>query len=222
MLSFLTLAPVQVILILTGLVMLFIEINTPGFGITGIAAVLCFLVVFGSSAYFGKVGSLEIMLFFAGIVLLAVEIFILPGFGIMGIAGFLLIGFSLVLSMQDFIIPESDVQQDILGRNIAVVLIGMIAAITIIAIIALLGPRIRLFDRLTLNTKITGTAGGSDVDEEGEWRKESELEITGAGFQPVLPEIGATGIASTTLRPVGKAEINGQVYPVETDGVFIE
>jgi membrane-bound serine protease (ClpP class) len=230
-LQFLTLAPVQVLLILTGLVMLFLEINTPGFGLSGLAAILCFLAVFGSSAYFGRVGSLEILLFCAGIVFVAVEIFVLPGFGFMGIAGFLLMGFALVLSMQEFIIPQTDADWNLLGRNALVVLIGMIAAITVIAIIVLLGPRIRLFDRLTLTAKITGTSGGPDVESGGQNetaapKPADEAVIAGekrAVFaDPALPEPGATGSAITTLRPSGKAEIAGEVYPVEADGVFIE
>ena len=222
MLQFLTLAPVQVLLILTGLVMLFVESNTPGFGLSGLAASLCFLAVFGSSAYFGRVGSLEILLFCAGIAFVAVEIFVLPGFGFMGILGFLLMGFALVLSMQNFIIPQTDADWNLLGRNAFVVLIGMIAAITVIAIIALLGPRIRLFDRLTLVTKITGTSGGPDVDAQNDAGKPAVEAGAAITSDPVLPAEGATGIAATTLRPSGKAEIAGQVYPVEADGVFIE
>jgi membrane-bound serine protease (ClpP class) len=224
MLQFLTLAPVQVLLILTGLVMLFVEINTPGFGLSGLAALLCFLAVFGSSAYFGRVGSLEILIFCVGIAFVAVEIFVLPGFGFMGITGFLLMGFALVLSMQDFIIPKTDADWNLLGRNALVVLIGMIAAITVIAIIALLGPRIRLFDRLTLVTKITGTSGGPDVEARNDAPTPAGEAGAGAAItdNPAVPTEGAIGIAATTLRPSGKAEIAGQVYPVEADGAFIE
>jgi membrane-bound serine protease (ClpP class) len=208
---FFTLAPVQTILILVGLVMIFIEVNTPGFGISGMVAAICFIVVFGSSAFLGRVGSLELILFLSGLGLLAVEIFITPGFGIMGISGFLLIGFSLVLSMQNFIVPKSDMEWDILGRNALVVIIGMIAAITAIAILALVGPRIRLFDKLTLKTKITGTAGGPDPD--------TQVAASPQDFSFLLDKIGA---AVTTLRPAGKVAIDGHVYPVEADGAFIE
>jgi membrane-bound serine protease (ClpP class) len=213
--SFLTSGPVQAILILLGLVMIFLEINTPGFGIPGVVGIVAFLVVFGSSALLGRVGSLEIILFLAGLGLLAAEIFVIPGFGVVGISGFLLIGFSLLFSMQDFVIPRVDWEWDLMGRNALVVFTGLVAAVTGIAIIALLGPRTRLFDRLTLTTQITGTAGGPDP---------------GNGPGPVLKEaeedyaalMGKIGVADSVLRPSGKAVIDGKVYAVEADGEFVE
>ncbi|AEF84633.1 conserved hypothetical protein [Treponema primitia ZAS-2] len=229
-LSLLGAAPVQAILIILGLVMIFLEINTPGFGIPGLVAILCFAAVFGAGALQGQVGSLELILFLAGLGLLAAEIFIIPGFGIVGISGFVCIGLSLILSMQDFIIPHSDLEWDVLGRNALVVCIGIIAAVAGIALIALLGPRLRIFDGLTLHTRITGTAGGPVQDDEpppSENRKRSRRRIA----EPVLPEAGDQGYASltgktgkavSTLRPSGKAEIEGRAYAVETEGVYIE
>jgi membrane-bound serine protease (ClpP class) len=180
-----------------------------------VVAVIAFLIVFGSGALLGKVGSLEIIFFLAGIGLLAVEIFILPGFGIAGISGILLIGISLILSMQDFVVPRFDWEWSLLGRNTVVVIIGIIAAITGIAVIALLGPKIRIFDGLTLKTRITGTAGGPDPD----------AEEAGPQFQDAVDYarlIGKEGKAISTLRPSGKAEIEGELFTVEADGSFIE
>jgi membrane-bound serine protease (ClpP class) len=222
--SFLTSGPVQTILILLGLVMIFLEINSPGFGIPGVAALMSFLAVFGSGLLLGRVGSLELILFLAGIGLLAVEIFILPGFGFVGISGIFLIGLSLVFSMQDFILPRFEWEWDLLGRNVVVVSVGIICAVAGVVLIALLGPRIRLFDRLTLQTRITGTAAGpltaaGPVSAGGSLntdlsRSENEIDYK------ALP--GKTGVAVTTLRPVGKAEIEGSLYTVESDNAFIE
>jgi membrane-bound serine protease (ClpP class) len=206
-LSFLTSGPVQTILIILGIVMLFLEIQSPGFGIPGVTAIIAFLTVFGASAFLGRVESLEIILFLLGIGLLSVEIFILPGFGITGISGIVLIGISLIFSMQDFVIPRFDWEWGLFGRNAVVVSIGLLAAIMGIAGIALLGPRIKIFDVLTLKTRITGTAGGPD---EGEGQEDyGEL-------------ADKTGVAVTTLRPSGKVEIGGRLYIAEGEGVFIE
>jgi membrane-bound serine protease (ClpP class) len=204
--SLLTSGPVQVILILLGLVMIFLEINTPGFGIPGVTAIIAFLLVFGSGALLGRVGSLEIILFIVGLALLAVEIFVTPGFGVMGISGILLIGLSLVFSMQDFVIPRFDWEWTLLGRNALVVFVGLIAAIAGIAVIALLGPKTKLFDRLMLKTTITGTAG-----QDG---------------SPSSPDyealIGKIGIASTTLHPSGRVEIEGELYDADANGAFVD
>jgi membrane-bound serine protease (ClpP class) len=219
-LSWLSSGPIQVVLIILGLVLIFLEIQTPGFGLPGVGAILAFLAVFGSGALLGRVGSVEILLFLLGVGLLAVEIFLLPGFGAAGISGLLLIALSLILSMQDFVIPRFEWEWGLLGRNAVVVSIGLLAAILGLAIIALLGPKIRIFDGLTLKTRISGTANGPE-DSAG-------LEGAPGPERPDGPDgpsgslAGKRGIAVTTLRPSGKAEIEGRIYPVEGDGVFIE
>jgi membrane-bound serine protease (ClpP class) len=213
--------------------MIFLEIQTPGFGVPGITAVIAFLVVFGSSAMLGRVGSLEILLFLAGIGCLAVEIFVLPGFGVVGISGFIFIGLSLVLSMQDFVIPRFDWEWTLFGRNAIVVLVGLVAAITGIAIIALLGPKTRLFERLTLKTQITGTAGGPDP--ESPVGKAIVMDVKDgskvSGYSGNLPLedeenlealVGKIGTSDSVLRPSGRAVIDGKVYTVEADNEFVD
>jgi membrane-bound serine protease (ClpP class) len=222
--SFLTSAPVQALLIIIGLVMIFLEINTPGFGIPGVAAIIAFAVVFGSGIMLGKVGSPEILLFIVGIALLAVEIFLLPGFGVAGITGILLIGVSLVLSMQDFVIPRFDWEWQFLGRNVLVVCAGMFTAVIGIVVIALLGPKIHIFDPLTLKTRITGTASGPLVS--GGLLGAGEVIRTAGEAAPGLGDyanlVGKIGVAVTILRPSGRVEIEGEVYSVEADGIFVE
>jgi membrane-bound serine protease (ClpP class) len=227
--AFLTSGIVQIILIIIGLVMVFLEINTPGFGFPGTAALVAFALVFGSSALLGRVGSLELIFFLAGIGLLAVEIFLLPGFGIAGISGLILVGLSLVLSMQDFVIPRFEWEWDLLGRNVVVVIIGIIAAVTGIAVIALMGPKIRIFDGLTLKTRIVGTAGSSGPDTAPPGGKDGAGRFPAGEGSPVFAEeagyaalTGKTGVAVTTLRPSGKAEIGGEFFTVEADGLFVE
>jgi membrane-bound serine protease (ClpP class) len=216
--SFLTSGPVQAILILLGLVLIFLEINTPGFGIPGVGAIVAFLLVFGSSFLLGRVGSAELLLFLLGLGLLAVELFILPGFGVVGIGGIVLIGVSLILSMQDFVIPRFEWEWDLLGRNAAVVSIGIFCSVLGIVCIALLGPKIRLFDRLTLQTRINGTANGP-VNANGPLTEERlQMENDGA-YQSLA---GKTGVAVSILRPVGKAEIEGRLYAVEAEDAFVE
>jgi membrane-bound serine protease (ClpP class) len=209
--SLLVSGPVQALLILIGLVMIFLEIQSPGFGIPGTAAIVCFVVVFGTSFLLNRLGSVEIILFMVGLGLLAVEIFVIPGFGFIGISGIVLIAFSLILSMQDFIIPRFDWEWDLMGRNAIVVSVGLLAAVTGIAIIALLGPKTKMFDRLMLKTKIDQTASDG-----GGWQNDGGL----VSDYKDLP--GKTGKAVTVLRPIGKAEIEGETFQVETESAFVE
>jgi membrane-bound serine protease (ClpP class) len=159
----------------------------------------------------GKVGSAEIVLFILGVALLAVEIFLLPGFGVAGISGLVAIGVSLVLSMQDFTIPRFEWEWQFLGRNVVVVCIGMLAAVVGIVVIALLSPRLHLFDALTLKTRITATAGGGSPEESSR---------PDQGDYAAL--VGKIGVAASPLRPSGRVEIDGEIYSAEADGSFVE
>lgn len=208
---FFTSGPVQALLILLGLVALFLEISTPGFGVPGTVAIIAFFTLFGTNALMGTVGSLEIILLIVGIALLALEIFVIPGFGVTGISGIVLIGAALVFSMQDFIVPSMPWQWDILGQNVLTVVAGLLAAIAGIGVLALAGPRVRLFDRLTLKTTIEGTAAGALSP--GQAAEEAA---------DISPLVGKRGVAKSTLRPSGKAEIEGESYSVETEGLFVE
>lgn len=211
-------AAVQSLLILIGLVAVFIEINSPGFGLPGTVALIAFMTLFGVNALMGTVGSLELVIFMLGAALLAVELFLIPGFGITGIAGILLIAVSLVLSMQDFVLPTLDWEWELLGRNALTVAVGILSAIAGIGVLALAGPRIRMFDRLTLHTTIGGTAGGQSLPPV----VPEAPEAPSADAAPVNALVGRRGVALTTLRPSGRAVIDGGTYSVETDGTFVE
>ncbi|TFG84866.1 MAG: nodulation protein NfeD [Spirochaetales bacterium] len=230
---FLTSAAVQSLLILIGLMALFLEINSPGFGLPGTVAIIAFLILFGSNMMMGTVGSAELVLFILGMGLLAVEIFLLPGFGLAGISGLILIAAALVLSMQDFVMPQADWQWDILARNAATVGAGVLLGIVGIGVIVAVGPRLKLFDRLTLKTAITGTASGQPAPSFAETESIAvPIEIASADESIIrmgpdrkgrsLPAIGTRGTAVTTLRPSGRADIDGVSLSVETDGLFVE
>ena len=193
------------VLIMLGLGALYMEITSPGFGIPGTIAIIIFAVIFISNGMLGYVGSLEILLFIAGIVLLVVEIFLIPGFGAAGISGILLIAASLLLSQQGFVLPEFEWQTEILKKNLLTVGTGVFGSIIFIAVIIQLFPRVGFLNRLILKT--------------------SQLQTEGYTMQ--LPEsaetmIGSTGKAVTTLRPSGKAVFSGETLIVETDGDFLE
>jgi len=230
--SFLTSGMVQGILILLGLVLIFLELQSPGFGIPGIAGVMAFLLVFGSSALLGRVDSLEIILFLIGLGLLAVEIFVLPGFGVVGISGIVFIGLSLVLSMQDFVIPRFDWEWEVLGRNAMVVFLSFVASVIGIVVIALAGPKVRMFDRIMLKAAITGTAGGPDPDSPAMKAYEASKPAgttyqahSGMAFEDeevFLALVGKSGVTDSVLRPAGRALIEGRIYTVEADGEFVE
>jgi membrane-bound serine protease (ClpP class) len=86
------------LLFVIGLVALYVEFSAPGISIGGLMAVLCFSLFFWSRFLGGTAEVLEVVLFLAGVLFLSVEVFVLPGFGVAGITGLLLIGAGLVMA----------------------------------------------------------------------------------------------------------------------------
>ncbi len=221
LITFLTSGAVTSILILAGLVALYLEITSPGFGIPGTIALVCFAVVFGISGLIGNLGPAEILMFVTGVVLLLLEIFIIPGFGIAGIAGFLLILGSFVFSQQDFYLPEFDWQWTIAWRNIGIVGISIFGGILSIGVIMAALPRAGLFDRLVLH-------GQEDPGYAGKNKHRKGKKIAGAAPKTANDNVsesfstGSTGTAMTDLRPVGKVKIENRIVVAETDGEYYD
>ncbi|MGA1618465.1 MAG: hypothetical protein ACO37F_08115 [Pirellulales bacterium] len=121
------------LLLLIGGAGLYIELNTPGLGFGGFIAMVAFIVYFWSQYLHGTSGWLEVMLFVAGLVCLAAEIFVVPGMGVLGLGGGLLVIASLVLASQSFVLPANDyqvrqLQWSLLGILGAGVGVGVFAA----------------------------------------------------------------------------------------------
>lgn len=76
-------------LISIGIIGAYIELKTPGFGIGGVISIIAFSTFFFAQVFVGESGFLSPAIFFLGLVLLAIEIFVIPGFGITGILGIL-------------------------------------------------------------------------------------------------------------------------------------
>lgn len=200
LIAFITSSTVLALLMTLGLVALYLELTSPGFGILGSIGIIAFSVVFLGGELMGTLSSLELLLFLLGIALLVIEIFIVPGFGITGLTGLICIGLALVLSMQDFLIPKWDWQWTLFNRNILVVFIGFIASLGIITGLILLFPKLSLFNRLILNHSSPAIP------------KNNENQINSDYY----------GITLTKLRPVGKIKTDSEVLEVISEGQFIE
>ena len=101
---------VTVLLFIVGLVALYIEFASPGIGVGGMISIICFSVFFWSRFLGGTAEWLEVILFIAGIVLIGIELFVIPGFGVWGLSGILLMAASILLAGQDFVIPQGPQQ----------------------------------------------------------------------------------------------------------------
>lgn len=186
-------------LIMIGFFGLMAEIKTPGWGVAGTAALISLSLFFGSSYILQLASVLEILLFVFGLGLLLAEIFIIPGFGIAGISGIILIFASIFLSLlgsKPFIDMET--------VSIAIIQLSgaMLFAIAGMFLLVKYLPKSTAFNKLVL----------------------SESEKADKGFVSYPTEkdlVGKTGIAFTTLRPGGTAEIDGRRIDVVAESEFI-
>jgi len=203
--SVITGAAVTSLLVLVGLAALYMEITSPGFGVPGTVAIIAFLIIFLGGALLGTVGSLEIILFLLGIILLVVEIFLIPGFGVTGISGIILMISALILSRQEFVIPRVPWQWDIFLRNLRNIGFGFVGSLVLLGVLLRIFPRTPGLKRLILESSQETTAG-----------------YTVQSLEASAVLAGRRGTAVTALRPAGKADFDGEVLVVETDGEFIE
>jgi len=194
------------ILLIIGLGALYIELKVPGFGLPGILGIICLGLVFFNQYVVGLANYTDLLLIVLGLILLAMEIFVLPGFGIAGIAGFLCIGIGMILSFQDFVIPDPSLpwEQDIMTSNIILVLGSFVTAF----LLSLLFVRYLLphLGRVVEGPYLSDTLADSRAD---------SVEIKG-----VKP--GDVGVAMTFLRPSGKVIIGNSYFDVVSEGEFLE
>ncbi|MFH1022089.1 MAG: NfeD family protein [Planctomycetota bacterium] len=208
------------LLMAIGILAILIEIYHPGTGIGFTVGAFCLSLFFWSKYFAGTAAPFEIVLFLVGFGLLAVEIFLIPGFGVTGIAGIILILASIILAY----LPAKGVQPLLPGggapesvdyywavrylRNAGT---AFVISMTVIVIgtwlIFKYLPRIPLFGKLVLHTTIDSREGIPAGP------------ITASDTRSL---VGKTGVAETTLRPAGRITINGETYDVVAQGDFIE
>ncbi|ACB74946.1 NfeD family protein [Opitutus terrae] len=182
-----------------GMLALFIEFKTPGFGIFGIIGIACLALVFLGNYIAGLSGHEPLLVFGLGLLFVAVEIFFFPGVGVLALAGVVLVLGSLFWSMADFW-PKEAVPvawtADIFLLPALNLTLGVLVAIALGVVLARFLPRGWVWDRLVLAAAIAGNSQrGADTPEV----KEASL-------------IGARGVAVTALRPGGVVEVEGQRY----------
>jgi len=182
---------------------IYFELQAPGIGLPLAIAVTGTLLYFVPSYLSGLSENWEIALFFAGILLLAAELFIIPGFGVAGVSGILCLFASLILvsvnnQFFDFtFVSSADLE--------LLLLLTGISSCVLFVLFFTVGKRLletTYFKKITLQ----------------------EQELSGEGYHVNGPEnlVGQRGKAFTNLRPSGKIWLNGKIYDAYTSGEFIE
>ncbi len=201
-------------LFVLGLIALYFELSSPGIGVGALLAGLCFALFFWSRFLGGTAEWLELVLFAAGVVFLLVEVLVLPGFGIAGIAGILLIVASLIMAMQGFVIPETRRQVAVFANSLSVLaLSGLGFAFAAFMLRRYFGA-VPLLNQLLLRPPEAGEAAYTG----GAFGSVGAERVAEAG----APAVGDRGIAHTALRPAGKARFGGRYLNVVTDSEFVK
>lgn len=197
-------------LLILGFVLAFVEMKIPGFGVFGILSVACFLLLFFGNYLAGLAEIYHIILFFLGIGLILVEIFLFPGFIVFAAVGFLCVLFALVSSFLGFYWPERALDYEALKQTAAMfswtLLVISVVVLLLGWLISKYLARIPFFGkRLVMPAQEESyRRGAAPISEEAEARY-----------------LGKTGTALTDLRPAGKIEIEGATLDAQSDGGWI-
>jgi len=187
---------------------IYFELQTPGIGFPLAAAIFAALLYFAPLYIEGLAESWELLLFLAGVILLAVEIFAIPGFGVAGIAGIILIITGLTLSLVDNVVFE---RREFTGEGLAIVLKAF--SLVLVSLFAGFLGSLWMGKKLLTSTTFSNLALHSEQDPE-------------KGFIGVSLEqrklVGQTGIAHTVLRPSGKVMIGNRLYDAKAEYGMIE
>lgn len=184
---------------------IYFELQSPGIGFPLAASIIAAVLFFAPYFLEGLAEEWELIIFFVGLVLVALEVFVIPGFGVAGISGIVFIIVGLTLSMIgnvgfnfDFVDGEKALQ-----ALITVMLSIIIGIVSSIAIASRLMDS-KLLSHVALNTVQAKTDGYVSTDT-------SEFQL-----------VGKTGVCTTVMRPSGTVEIDGELYDARAQEGYLE
>lgn len=205
------------LLFVVGLVALYIEFSAPGVSIGGLISLLCFALFFWSRFLGGTAEVLEVVLFLVGIVFIGVEVFVIPGFGVAGITGLLLMVAGVLMACQDFVVPHTGRQLNTFATSLLVIACSGGGFVVAAMMLSKYFNAMPVFHRLILHPAQSAGDGQADAkDSAGKPLPQTQS----AGVLGV--DIGDWGVAVSPLRPAGKAKFADHYLDVMTDGSYVD
>lgn len=195
---------VSSILILLMIGGIYFELQSPGIGFALLVAIVAGVLFFAPLYLEGLANNWEIILFVVGVAFLALELFVIPGFGVFGILGiiFMVVGLAMSLVLNDFFDLSISGSQRLV-QSFLIVLGSMFGAVFLSVVFGGSILRSKAFQRLVLQDE--------QQSNEGYQVKKPAIEL-----------LGKFGIAKTDLRPAGRIEIDGNYFDVVSDDGFID
>ena len=195
---FLTNPNVAPLLMSLGMLGLFFEIKSPGFGVPGGIGLLCLGLFFGSHLLVGLADFYELIILMLGILFILVEIIVIPGFGVFGISGLLMI----IYAMYSMLIGEYPTPREI---EIAYRSLIITVCSTFILSIAIF--------KLIIRSEFYSTL----IPMQSQLKKDGYT--IAKDFHKL---IGSEGITATDLRPSGKILVGSKSFQAMSQGEYIE
>ncbi len=196
------------LLMMIGIAGLYIEYKTPGFGVFGAIGIVAFLIYFFGGYVAGMSGVEWLVIFFFGVVLIAVELFVFPGTVFIGLGGISLILISLVMAGVDMypnmpIIPNFDTVGESLHRSMQNMLVGFLGGILVCWALSKWLPHTPYYG-LMVSEGASGVTSVAALEEEKKSR------------------VGEVGETISQLRPGGKARFDDDILNVISTGEIVE
>jgi membrane-bound serine protease (ClpP class) len=200
-----TLAP---LLLLGGIIGTYIEFKSPGFGVPGVIAAVCFILFFAGHYVAGLTGMEVVAVFVIGLALVLIELLFIPGIVVLALLGVMLMVGALLWTMVDYY-PSTAQLPSLDMFLLPLANLGTAIGLSAVAIyfLAAFFPKMPGLRRIILSA--AEPAGDSLV-----------LSEPGAAHGAV--RAGDRGKALSMLRPVGRAEFGGDVFDARTEGEFLE
>lgn len=216
----------RVLLVVVGLIMLFLELKSPGHGLGFIGFGFCLGLFFWLQIFASTAGLAEILLFGVGALMIALELFLMVSGGFVGFAGFACVLVSIILSF----LPEGALSKTFdgtasvgdraaiaTGLNYALLTVALVVAGAIFALWK--GAALPGLSRMALKTESAGSGMDVAAADAGAVSADLPLAASASKFSALA---GASGVAETMLRPGGKVRIHDRTYDALSETSFIE
>jgi len=185
-------------LLAIAIISVYVEFQTPGFGIFGITGVICFLIAIFGHNVAGLSGHEPLLLFVIGMALLALEVFVAPGTLFFAVPGFVVLLVSLIWAMADIWpseTPDFEWTWSMFEKPIQNLLGGSLMGIAIILVLARFLPKTPLWNRLVLQESLQGASAET---------------LSGMTEEVEDSLVGQLGVAATDLMPGGQVDVAGK------------
>jgi membrane-bound serine protease (ClpP class) len=206
---------VMAVLVMLAMLGAYLELSSPGVGLPGLVAVICIVTIIGSKHLVGMANWVEILVLVLGVLLLLVEIFVLPGFGIAGFLGivFILAGLfgMLVENLPNEVPwPDSQFEWDQFSDGLLGLLAGLAGFVLLAWLVARYMPHIPFLRGLILSPTPAPGGGGA-------------VSMTSPPTSQVEGvKVADKGEVVSPLRPAGKAKFGDAIVDVVAVAEFIE